>query len=66
MARGDAGRPSPRCVRPTPVIPLPQTKGRPKALNALGTLARHPELTEAFNTFNGYILFVVDAHAAPA
>jgi len=24
---------------------------------ALGTLARHPELTKAFNTFNGYILF---------
>jgi alkylhydroperoxidase family enzyme len=37
--------------------PLPQTKGRPKALNALGTLARHPALTAAFNTFNGYILF---------
>ena len=38
--------------------PLPdQTPGRPKALNALGTLARHPELTTAFNTFNGYILF---------
>ena len=37
--------------------PRPETKGRPKALNALGTLARHPELTRAFNTFNGYILF---------
>ena len=37
--------------------PLPQTKDRPKALNALGTLARHPALTAAFNTFNGYILF---------
>ena len=37
--------------------PRPETKGRPKALNALGTLARHPELTKAFNTFNGYILF---------
>ena len=37
--------------------PLPQTKGRPKALNALGTLARHPALTAAFNAFNGYILF---------
>jgi len=34
-----------------------ETEGRPKALNALGTLARHPELTKAFNTFNGYILF---------
>ena len=37
--------------------PLPQTKDRPKARNALGTLARHPALTMAFNTFNGYILF---------
>ena len=37
--------------------PRPQTEGRPKALNALGTLALHPELTKAFNTFNGYILF---------
>jgi alkylhydroperoxidase family enzyme len=37
--------------------PMPQQKGRPKALNALGTLARHPALTAAFNTFNGYILF---------
>src|SRR5271165_6947255 len=37
--------------------PRPETKGRPKALNALGTLALHPDLTKAFNTFNGYILF---------
>jgi alkylhydroperoxidase family enzyme len=45
-------------LRPAqPRHPLPQTKGRPKALNALGTLARHPALTAAFNTFNGYILF---------
>jgi alkylhydroperoxidase family enzyme len=35
----------------------PRREDRPKALNALGTLARHPELTKAFNTFNGYILF---------
>jgi alkylhydroperoxidase family enzyme len=26
-------------------------------LNALGLLARHPDLTRAFNTFNGHILF---------
>ncbi len=32
-------------------------EGRPKALNALGTLARHPELARAFNTFNGHILY---------
>jgi alkylhydroperoxidase family enzyme len=45
-------------LRPAdPRHPLPQTKDRPKALNALGTLARHPALTMAFNTFNGYILF---------
>ena len=45
-------------LRPAvPRHPFPQTKGRPKALNALGTLARHPMLTTAFNPFNGYILF---------
>ena len=37
--------------------PLPAQEGRPKALNALGTLAYHPALAEAFNTFNGHILF---------
>ncbi len=37
--------------------PRPEQKDRPKALNALGTLAHHPELTRAFNTFNGHILF---------
>jgi AhpD family alkylhydroperoxidase len=26
-------------------------------LNALGTLAQHPELTRAFHTFNGHVLF---------
>jgi alkylhydroperoxidase family enzyme len=36
---------------------FPRRQGRPKALNALGTLARHPELAKAFNTFNGHILF---------
>jgi alkylhydroperoxidase family enzyme len=30
---------------------------RPKALNALGVLARHPELAQAFNTFNGHLLY---------
>lgn len=37
--------------------PAPPRDGRPKALNALGMLAYHPVLTEAFNTFNGHILF---------
>jgi alkylhydroperoxidase family enzyme len=31
-------------------------KGEPKALNALGTLARHPKLAHAFHSFNGHIL----------
>ncbi len=35
----------------------PRDDKRPKALNALGTLARHPELARAFNTFNGHVLF---------
>jgi alkylhydroperoxidase family enzyme len=30
---------------------------RPKGLNALGTLAHHPSLTRAFNTFDGHVLF---------
>lgn len=30
---------------------------RPKALNALGVLARHPELAQAFNTLNGHLLY---------
>lgn len=29
---------------------------RPKGLNVLGTLARHPALTRAFFTFNGHVL----------
>jgi AhpD family alkylhydroperoxidase len=43
---------------PDPRHPLPPRRNdRPKALNALGTLARHPELTRAFHTFNGHVLF---------
>lgn len=30
---------------------------RPKGLNILGVLARHPELTRAYHTFNGHVLF---------
>ncbi|MCX4831293.1 carboxymuconolactone decarboxylase family protein [Streptomyces sp. NBC_01016] len=43
---------------PTPRHPVPE-KGadRPKGLNALGVLARYPELTRAFNVFNGHLLF---------
>jgi alkylhydroperoxidase family enzyme len=43
---------------PNPRHPLPPRRDdRPKALNALGTLARHPELTRAYHTFNGHVLF---------
>jgi len=42
---------------PKPRHPFPRREGRPKGLNALGTLARHPALAQAFNTFNGHILF---------
>ncbi|MEV1063976.1 carboxymuconolactone decarboxylase family protein [Streptomyces sp. NPDC050263] len=45
-------------VPPASRHPVPD-KGadRPKALNALGVLARCPELTRAFNVFNGRLLF---------
>jgi alkylhydroperoxidase family enzyme len=43
---------------PEPRHPLPRRDpGRPKGLNALGTLARHPALTRAYHTFNGHVLF---------
>jgi alkylhydroperoxidase family enzyme len=35
----------------------PRRDDRPKALNLLGTFARHPELARAFHTLNGHILF---------
>jgi alkylhydroperoxidase family enzyme len=46
-------------LRPeNPRHPLPvQEPGRPKALNLLGTFAYHPQLTRAYNTFNGHVLF---------
>jgi AhpD family alkylhydroperoxidase len=36
--------------------PRPVSEGRPKALNTLGTFAHHPELAQAFLTFNGHVL----------
>jgi 4-carboxymuconolactone decarboxylase len=43
---------------PNPRHPLPRRgDDRPKGLNVLGTLARHPQLTRAFNTFNGHVQF---------
>lgn len=46
-------------LRPdNPRHPFPvREPGRPRGLNALGTLARHPDLARAFHTFNGHILF---------
>lgn len=32
-------------------------EGRPRGLNVLGTLARHPDLARAFNTFNAHLLY---------
>jgi len=43
---------------PEPRHPLPERRDdRPKGLNVLGTLARHPALTHAFHTFNGHVQF---------
>jgi AhpD family alkylhydroperoxidase len=36
--------------------PTERRPGDPKGLNVLGTLAHHPELAQAFNTFNGHVL----------
>jgi alkylhydroperoxidase family enzyme len=49
---------------PEPRLPLPRRDGdRPKALNALGTLARYPALTRAYHTFNGHVLFATSLSA---
>jgi alkylhydroperoxidase family enzyme len=43
---------------PNPRHPFPDRRDdRPKGLNVLGTLARHPDLARAFHTFNGHVLF---------
>jgi alkylhydroperoxidase family enzyme len=45
-------------VPPEPRHPLPARRAdRPKGLNVLGTLARHPALTRAYHTFNGHVLY---------
>jgi AhpD family alkylhydroperoxidase len=45
-------------VPPEPRYPLPpRREDRPKGLNVLGTLARYPELTRAYHTFNGHVQF---------
>jgi alkylhydroperoxidase family enzyme len=52
-------------MRPAnPRHPFPsQAEGRPKGFNALGLLAHHPELTRAFNTFNGHAQFATTLSA---
>lgn len=37
--------------------PEPRPADRPKGLNLLGTFARHPALTQAYNTFVAHLLF---------
>ena len=46
-------------LRPAnPRHPFPPTRDdRPKGLNALGLLAHHPQLTTAFHTLVGHVLF---------
>jgi 4-carboxymuconolactone decarboxylase len=41
---------------PNPRHPRPTTHDRPKALQVLGAMARHPALAQAFFTFNGHLL----------
>ncbi len=43
---------------PSPRHPFPEREpGRPRGLNVLGTLARHPALARAFHTLTGHALF---------
>ncbi len=36
---------------------LRRSKGGPKGLNVLGTLAQHPTLMQAYHSFNGHLLY---------
>src|SRR5262249_61727364 len=36
---------------------LRSSKGAPRRVNVLGTLAQHPALMQAYHTFNGHILY---------
>jgi alkylhydroperoxidase family enzyme len=41
-----------------PRHPIPERRDdRPKGLNLLGLFAHHPDLTRAYNSFNGHVLF---------
>jgi len=43
---------------PNPRHPMPpRDPSRPRGLNVLGLFAHHPELAQAYNTFNGHLLF---------
>jgi len=46
-------------LRPeNPTHPFPERRDdRPSGVNILGLLARYPELTRAYHTFNGHVLF---------
>ena len=61
----EAMRDAVAALRPAnPRHPFPEPgPNRPKALNALGTFARHPDLARAYNTFNGHVLF--GSHISP-
>jgi alkylhydroperoxidase family enzyme len=55
---GDDVRAGIAALRPTGATQeLRRSKGGPKGLNVLGTLAQHPELMQAYHTFNGHILY---------
>jgi alkylhydroperoxidase family enzyme len=55
---GDDVRAGLAALRPTGATQeLRRSKGGPKGLNVLGTLAQHPALMQAYHTFNGHILY---------
>jgi len=55
---GDDVRAGIAALRPaTATQELRRSKGGPKGLNVLGTLAQHPTLMHAYHSFNGHILY---------
>jgi 4-carboxymuconolactone decarboxylase len=48
---------------PNPRHPAMPTADRPKALNTLGAFAHHPELAQAYFTFNGHLLLATTLSA---
>lgn len=57
VAGRDAGRHGRAAGAESPPPVPPRDARRPKGLNTLGTLALHPDLTRAYHTFNGHVLF---------